>query len=343
MSYKVLKDLIEKGKLPSCILLYGAEDYYIDNAVRLIKETYVEDDYENMNYLECEKIENSFNDFYEFVTTFPFMSDKKVCVVKEASFLTATGSLNKKEEEKLEPLIDDLDSCITIFLIKDGKPDSRKKLVKKLKDKNAIFEFNRLKEDELLRYIVSKFKKHNLDIKPQDAEYIANNSGYLEYESTISLYHVNNEIDKIAAYKVNSKNVSFEDIDLLLIKSVESNIFKLVDYICENNKEKAFEILDDMLLNNTPEQFIIHMISRQYRLLYEYVILQKKGYTLNDIMNKMKVKSFVANKLSKQARALTKEKIQYYLEKILEIDKKIKIGELDIRIGLELITNGIIK
>lgn len=335
--------MIEKMKVPNCMILYGTEEYYIDSAVRSCKKKYVNEDYESMNYMEFEKIESSFNDFYEFVATFPFMSEKKVCVVKEAGFLTSSGSLNKKEEDKLSDIIDLSDSCITIFLIKGGKPDSRKKTVKKLKDKNAVIELNKLTEGELSKYIVNKFKSHNMNISLHDADYIANNSGYLEYESTVSLYHVNNEIEKISAYKSNSNDVSFEDIDMLLIKSVESNIFKLVDYICEGNKKKAFEILDEMLLNNTPEQFMIHMISRQYRMLYQYVILNKKGYSFNEIMNKMKLKNFVATKLSKQARSLSTEKIQYYMEKILDIDKKIKTGEIDNRIGLELITNGIIK
>ncbi len=343
MSYKIIKDLIDKMKLSSCIAIYGTEEYYIDNTVSLIREKYVDKDYESMNYMEFDKIENSFNDFYEFVTTFPFMSEKKVCVVKEAGFLTSAGSLNKREEDKIVEIIDTIDSCIIIFLIKGGKTDSRKKLVKKLKDNKAVFELNKLNEGELAKYIVNKFKNNDITISMQDALYIANNSGYLEYESTVSLYHVNNEIEKISAYKINSKNVSFEDIDLLLIKSVESNIFKLVDFICEGKKEKAFEILDEMLLNNTPEQFIIHMITRQYRMLFQYVVLQGKGYSYNEILDKMKLKNFVASKLSKQSKALSKEKIQYYMEKILETDRKIKTGEIDNRIGLELITNGIIR
>jgi hypothetical protein len=60
-------------------------------------------------------------------------------------------------------------------------------------------------------------------------------------------------------------------------------------------------------------------------------------------MNKMKIKNFVATKISKQAKFLNQEKIQYYMEKILEIDKKIKTGEIENRTGVELITNGIIK
>ena len=343
MSYKIITDLIEKMKLPNFVILYGTEEYYIDEAVKKARDKYVDENYESMNYMEAEKIENSFDGFYEFATTFPFMAEKKLCIVKEATFLTSMGSLGKKEEERLLNMIEYNDSCSVIFLIKGGKPDLRKKAVKKIKEKNGLVEINRLSEGELSKYIVTRFKTNNLSISMQDADYLANNCGYLEYESVVSLYHVNNEVDKIASYGENKKNVTIEDLDTLMIKSVESNIFKLVDFICEGNKKESYDILEEMLLNNTPEQFIIHMIARQYRLLYQYIVLQKKGYAYNDIMSRMKLKNFVATKLSKQARGLSKGKIEEYMVKIVEIDRKIKTGEIDSRIGLELITNGIIK
>lgn len=334
--------MTDKNKLPSCLVLYGNEEYFIDYSIKYIKDKYIDKSYEDMNYAEFEKV-LSLNDYFEFADTFPFMADKKLCVLKEASFLTSTGSIDKKEEEKLLEIIDDNESCITLFVIKGGKPDSRKKIVKKLKDKKALLEFSRLNEGELTKYITDEFKKNNFNISMSDANYMANYTGYLEYESTVNLYHVNNEIDKLMSHNKENKNVTTEDLDLLMIKSVESNIFRLVDYICENKKEKSFEILDEMLLNNTPEQFIIHMIIRQYRMLYQYLVLQKKGYTYNDIMNKMKIKSFIASKLAKQSKNLSMDTIEYYMNKFMEIDKKIKTGEIDSRIGVELITNGIIR
>ncbi|HKM01488.1 MAG TPA: DNA polymerase III subunit delta [Sedimentibacter sp.] len=341
MSYNLIKNITDKNKVPNCLLFYGNEEYYIDYSIKYIKNHYIDESYEDMNYSEFEKM-SSLSDYFGFAETFPFMSERKLCVLKEADFFTSTGSLDKKEEEKLLKIIDENDSCITIFVIKGGKPDSRKKIVKKLKDKKAVFEFSRLKEDELSKYISNEFKNKNYNISMSDSNYMANNSGYLEYESTVSLYHVNNEIHKIMSYKNEKKNITSSDLDLLMIKSVENNIFRLVDYICENNKKKSFEILDEMLLNNIAEQFIIHMIVRQYRMLYQYVVLQKKGYGYNDILNKMKIKNFVATKLAKQSKNLKMETIEYYMRRFLEIDKKIKTGEIDNRVGLELITNGII-
>ena len=56
----------------------------------------------------------------------------------------------------------------------------------------------------------------------------------------------------------------------------------------------------------------------------------------------MKIKSFVGSKLSKQAKNLNMKTIEFYMKRILEMDKKIKTGEIDSRMGLELITNGVI-
>lgn len=343
MSYKIISDLISKGKLPSCVLLYGVEVYLIDKAVKLAKGKYISKDFEDMNYAEFDKIEDNFKSFYEAVTTFPFMSEKKLCVIKEADFLTSTGSLDKADEDKLLDIIDkNYDSCILIFLIKGGKPDARKKAVKKLKDNKAVFEISKLNEVELNKYIVDSFKKNEITISLNDADYVANNSGYSDYESIISLYEINNEIDKLASYGADKKKIDKDDIDNLMIVSIEMNIFKLVDYICEGNKDKAFEILEEMLLNNTPEQYIIHMIIRQYRLLYQYILLISKGYNMEEIMDIMKIKRFVASKLSKLSKNLTLKKIQIYMDKFLDIDRKIKIGQIDKTIGLEIITNGIV-
>lgn len=341
MSFDLIKSMGDKNKLPNCLLLYGDEEYFMDYSVKYIKNKYIDKSYEDMNYAEFEKLD-SLKDFFEFADTFPFMSEKKLCLLKEAGFFTSTGSLDKKEEEKLLKYIDGNEDCITIFVIKDGKPDSRKKIVKKLKDNKAVFEFTRLNEGELTKYITDEFKKNSFKISMSDANYMANNTGYLDYESSVSLYHVNNEISKIMSHNNEKKNITTSDLELLMVKSVESSIFRLVDCICENNKKKSFEILDEMLLNNTPEQFIIHMITRQYRMLYQYVILQKKGYTFNEIINKMKIKNFVASKLDKQSKNLKMETIEYYMRRFLEIDRKIKAGEIDSRIGLEIITNGII-
>ncbi len=340
MNYKELKNNVKKDNLYNFIVLYGDEVFLIDDAIRSITNKYLSQDFKEMNYTKFEKIEDSFNEFYETVTTFPFMSDKKVIVVNESDFMTSTGSLNKAYEDKLISLLSSENSTsIVIFVLKNKKPDTRKKMVKIFKDNNSIYEIKKLEEGELINWIVEGFKAKGLKINPSNANYIALNCGYLDYESVVNLYDINNEIDKIYSYAMDNGEVTREDIDLLLTKSLDSNIFKLVDYICEGKKDKASLMLEDMLQNGAAEQFIIHMIARQYRMIYEYQILAKRGYSMNEIMDAMKIKKFIASKLSNIVRNITIEKTEYIIEQLLDIDRKIKTGLIDKNVGLDIICN----
>ncbi len=340
MNYKELKNNIKKDNLYNFIILYGDEVFLIDDAIRNITNKYLSQDFKEMNYTKFEKIEDSFNEFYETVTTFPFMSDKKVIVVNECDFMTSTGSLNKAYEDKLISLLNSENSnSIVIFSLKNKKPDTRKKMVKIFKDNNSIYEIKKLEEGELINWIVEGFKAKGLKINPSNANYIALNCGYLDYESVVNLYDINNEIDKIYSYAMDNGEVTRGDIDLLLTKSLDSNIFKLVDYICEGKKDKASLMLEDMLQNGAAEQFIIHMIARQYRMIYEYQILAKRGYSMNEIMDAMKIKKFIASKLNNIVKNITIEKTEYIIEQLLEIDRKIKTGLIDKNVGLDIICN----
>lgn len=340
MNYKELKNNVKKDNLYNFIVLHGDEVFLIDDAIRNITNKYLSQDFKEMNYTKFEKIEDSFNEFYETVTTFPFMSDKKVTVVNECDFMTSTGSLNKAYEDKLISLLSSENSTsIVIFVLKNKKPDTRKKMVKIFKDNNSIYEIKKLEEGELINWIVEGFKAKGLKINPSNANYIALNCGYLDYESVVNLYDINNEIYKIYSYAMDNGEVTREDIDLLLTKSLDSNIFKLVDYICEGKKDKASLMLEDMLQNGAAEQFIIHMIARQYRMIYEYQILAKRGYSMNEIMDAMKIKKFIATKLSNIVRNITIEKTEYIIEQLLDIDRKIKTGLIDKNVGLDIICN----
>lgn len=340
MNYKELKNNVKKDNLYNFIVLHGDEVFLIDDAIRNITNKYLSQDFKEMNYTKFEKIEDSFNEFYETVTTFPFMSDKKVIVVNESDFMTSTGSLNKAYEDKLISLLSSESSTsIVIFVLKNKKPDTRKKMVKIFKDNNSIYEIKKLEEGELINWIVEGFKAKGLKINPSNANYIALNCGYLDYESVVNLYDINNEIDKIYSYAMDNGEVTREDIDLLLTKSLDSNIFKLVDYICEGKKDKASLMLEDMLQNGAAEQFIIHMIARQYRMIYEYQILAKRGYSMNEIMDAMKIKKFIATKLNNIVRNITIEKTEYIIEQLLDIDRKIKTGLIDKNVGLDIICN----
>lgn len=342
MGYAKIIGKIKNKNINNINIIYGNEIYLIDNIINLTKKQFISESFYDINYLFLNKIDNKIDMFKNFVNTFPFMSEKKVAVVNDAEFLASKRNLDKNQENIISNLIDNFnDTCILFFIIKNNKPDMRKKIVKKIKEVGNIYEINKLDEANLIKWIKSNVEKKGLNINNNNSAFIANLSGYLEYESTICLYDIQNELLKLTSYCINKGEIKKSDIDKLIIKSIESNIFKLVDDICEGKKDESFIILEEMLLNKIPEQYIMHMIIRQYRLLLHYKLLQKKSYNYNEILNKMKLNKYVAYKLSNVSKKLSLEQINNYLEKCLEIDRKVKSGKIDKKIGLQILTNGI--
>lgn len=340
MSYLKVIDNIKNGNIENVNILYGDEIYLIDEVINMVKKQLINEIFRDMNLLILDKIDNSIDNLKNFIDTIPFMSDKKVAVVKDAYFLVSKKNLKKEEEKILFEIIEGKNNESVVFLIlKNNKPDMRTKLVKKLKEKGSVYEINKLDESKLIKWIISFVKKHNIEISNRNASVVANLSGYLEYESDIDLYHIRNELNKLCSYCTNKGKIDEMDIEKLLIKSNESSIFKLVDFICEKKKEKSIIILKEMIANNVSEQYIIHMIIRQYRMLMQYSLLQKKGVNYNDIMKKMKIRKFVAYKLSNIIKNVSIEKLNDFLDKCIKIDRKIKSGQLDKTMGLEILIN----
>ncbi len=343
MNNKDFANSLNNGDINNIIIVHGNELFLIDNLVESVLKKYLTDDFKDMNFLKFEKLDDNFDSFYENVITFPFMSEKKIILVEDASFFVANAKgLDDKYQEKLEELINsDYDHFVIIFIIKNNKPDMRKKIVKTLNNKKAVIAINRLGEGELSRHIIKEFEKFNIRISPTNASYISLNCGYLDYESILPLFDVNNEIHKIASHELGKKEVSREAIDLLLTKSLGSTIFKLIDFICEGKKSLAYNMLLDMLESGTAIQVIITMIARQYRMLIKYKVLIKKGYSPSEIEKDMKINSYAMNSLKIFSKKFSMDRCVWVLNELLEIDTKIKNGNIDENVGIDVICNSL--
>lgn len=338
MNYNELLESIDNGKLSGFNIIYGDEAFLINKAIKYAKSKFIDDSVSELNYARFEVIENNFQNFIETVSTFPFMSEKKIVVVDDCDFLASTGSLDKNYEEVLLKEINEKsDTLIVLFILRGKKPDSRKKVVKAIKKLNSVYEIKKLDEGELTKYIIEGFKKNTVKISSSNADYLATNCGYLDYDSEIDLYDVNNEISKISSFCCKKGEASYDDIDMLMIKSLDSNIFKLIDLICEKKKKDAQLMLNDMLKNGVAEPFIIHMIARQVRMIYQYKMLTLKGYNSSVIADNMKIRPFIAKKLANISNGLDMNKIEKLLYILKNIDKSIKTGSIDKTVGLEII------
>lgn len=339
MNYKAILEDIKKNSLKSVYLFYGTEKYLIDWVIKQIKDKYIDETFETLNYIFLNGKEIKTDNVINACETLPFMSDKKVVIVDNPLYFSSSDE-NKNEEELLNYLKNKNLNTILIFILDNEKIDNRKKIIKTIKDNGEIIEFNKLSFDELVKWIKKKFTEYKKKITNNEINYIIQLSAYLEKNNNKTLYDLENEIVKIVNFLGNNSNISKEDIEKVMIKSIENNIFKLVDGIGQKKPELSIKILNEMLLENEPIQVIMHMVIRQFRLLYKAKLLDEIGYSQIEIAKKIKVQPYIAKKILNQCRNFSRDELDLILKKCLEIDKDIKKGKIDSKIALEtLIVN----
>ena len=97
MTYQDFTVNINKGRLKTLYLFYGEEDYLIDHTLKLLKDKYIDNSFETLNYQILEGKDIQFEDIHNACETLPFMSDKKIVVVKDLGIFS-----RKKRGEKVD-------------------------------------------------------------------------------------------------------------------------------------------------------------------------------------------------------------------------------------------------
>ena len=203
-------------------LLYGTINYLINKTIdNIIKDN-------NIDHFSINKYDLTNNLLTEIINDASSMSlfaDKKIVIVNNAYIFTG---LNKKYIDQdlkiLENYLNNINTnTILIFVVNESKIDERKKIVKLIDKSGNIIEHNTIDNITMVKDLLCDYKMSNDDIK-----YL------LERVGDDFILFLKTAIEKIKIYKNSDKNITKEDIDLLTVKSLEINNFKLIDAIILN-------------------------------------------------------------------------------------------------------------
>lgn len=260
------------------------------------------------------------------------LGDKKIIICDDAFFLSSSiyKTIFENDLEALLKYIKNAnDNTYIIFKVKADSLDERKKIVKELKKNSTIFEAKKLETYDLVDKIYKKILDNGYNISKKNVQYLIGRGGHI-------YSNLENEIQKLFMYKLDSKEILEEDITNLVTKRIEENIFDLIENIVNKNYEKIFEIYYELLLNNEEIVKIIIMLANKYRLLYQTKILSAMGYSEKDMAAKLKVHPYPVKLAVQKGKTLTEEQLLNYLYDLSELDIKIKTGKIDKNIAMEL-------
>lgn len=344
MTYQDFTVNINKGKLKTLYLFYGEEDYLIDHTLKLLKDKYIDNSFETLNYQILEGKDIQFEDIHNACETLPFMSDKKIVVVKDLGIFSRKKrgeKVDEKPSKRKDPLKEYIqtlaDYVCLIFIEKEGKVDKSKAIVKAISKTGEVVEFNKLKGNNLNEWIENTFKKYGKTISPYTLNYLIEYSFYFSRDTNKTLYDLENEIFKLSNFIGEKSEVTKTDIEYVMARSLETNIFALLDSISAKNVNNSIKIYNEMSISNEPYLKILHMIVRQFRLIKHYCVFTSGGYVGKDAMSKLRIGSYEYNKIARQSKNFNLDQLNIYINLCLDCDKLIKTGSMDSKLAIEVL------
>jgi len=317
----------------NCILLFGNDAYAIKKNLDQILET-SEISEEDIEYYDYE--EDGLETALQSAMTMPFLVDKKAVVLRNCIFLTEQKNISNEESEALTNYCGFVNpTSIFCMTVTSDKLDYRKNIVKYL-TKNIEFKQLNSKNDaeSIYKYVRDEVEKNGLIIESlaltQFVNRIGNDSEMLE-----------NELAKLITFSLGKKRITSDMVYEIVSKDLDDNIYELVNAIIDRDMSKTMEIYADLKsLKIDPIWMLTVITSKFQEILYTKELL-KLRYKNEDIMKYFNASKGRVYYMVQNAKAVDDDLLVKLLEETEELDFKIKSGQIEKDLGIELFLLGI--
>ncbi|MBP3766477.1 MAG: DNA polymerase III subunit delta [Bacilli bacterium] len=301
-------------------LLYGTEDFLIKKELSKIKNKF---DINDISEYDLEEV--SLKNIIDDASSMSLFSNQRLIILSNCTIFT--GSSKKRDDIKyLEDYLHNPNSSTTlVFIVNSESLDNRKKIVSLVKENGKIIEFN--SNFDIIKNVKEMFGDYN--ISQTDIRLLIDRVG-----NNLSI--LNNEINKIKTYKDNDYNITSSDIITLTHKTVDIDIFHLIDNIIKNNKKDALDSYYEMIKMGEEPIKIIVMLSNQFRLMYQVKKLSSMRNSIFDMMKILLQKKYTIEKALEKARKYDEKILIKKIYELANLDLKIKSGRINKNIALEL-------
>lgn len=277
----------------------------------LIKESSIN------NIINYDYDEYNIIDILNEVNYVDLFNDKKLIIVSNFSF----KKMKEKDEKEFIKYIDNMNDNVIVFKCIDNSLDERKTITKKLREKCKVEEIKKMDYKQLHEYITNMFTKNNKKITYNQVKEILNRC---EYNDDFAI----NETEKLLLYKLGEEVITDEDIEKVVSKNSDKEIFTLSDAVMKKNIKQIYESYNILIKSNIDPVVIIDSLERQFRTLYQVKVLSKT-MSEKDIVKKLRINAYVVKKAYENINNYKEEEIINNLYELSNLDIDIKINGLD--------------
>lgn len=307
-------------------IIHGEEQYQVRKAMdALIRQLIGQRD--DLNTIIYDATQTDSDTVLADAQTIPFFTDKKCIIVQNADFLTANDTPKWDTEALIQYIKTPLPSTVLILSTTAAKLDMRKKSVKQLVSLCKVTVCNRLDQGSLPAYVKEQLAKRGIKLS---YEALACLCERLPFDIAV----IQNELDKLALY---GGTLDESAIQALVSRSLEEDVFALVNAAAQSDHKRMFAIWEDLQLQNKDPIYLIALLSSQFHLFYQVKNALRQGMHAHDeIAQELGVHPYRVKLAIRGVERFSLDSLMEILANLAQLDQSIKSGAIDKKLGFEL-------
>ncbi len=323
MNYQKFLLNLEGGRISPLYLFSGPEEFLKEEVLKKLRDSLLPPGTVDLNYHLFYGKEDSGARIVEAASTFPFLSEKRLVVVKEGEKL---GVADKKEllryAQSPSPF-----TCLVLLI---DKIDRRESLSALLVKSGEEVSFKAISKKDILGWIMNRAGAEGKKITPQAAFELKERIGG-------NLRELTGHLTKLFLYAGDKKDIGVEEVRDLVGEGRETSHFDLTEAISERKKDRALKILRKIISEGGKAPEIIGLISWQMRRIAEAKSRISRGEAAMDVCQSLGIFPFFRKKFLSQVKKFSLPKLRENFYFLLESDRQFKSGRLTPDLILELL------
>jgi DNA polymerase-3 subunit delta len=323
---------IRKKQFAPIYVLYGPETFLAEEFVALARREMIDPAFSDLNISVYDCTQTALADILQDAETLPFMGEHRLVIAREAYFLTGSKPAAKVESnpDVLLHYAENPPAYTSLILMTEhDKLDERKKLVKTLQQRAKMLSFPLLKDADLYTWIERRAGVYKATIQRPQAVKLAERVGG-------ELRLLDKELEKLALYVGEGGTIDDEVIEKLATRTLEQDVFSLIEQVALGRLDKALRMMYDCLKTGEEPLKLLALMARQFRMLLHIRQWAPRGYSQQQLAGMLKIHPYAVKKGTEQARHFSEESLKRLLSILAEEDYRIKSGQVDKQLALEL-------
>ena len=312
-------------------VLHGNDEYAKSEALDKIRESAGPKEVRDPNTTVFDGTSFGLDEVVGAASVVPFMADRRVVIVH--GILSRMEDKKKSlpdEWKKISDVVQKLPATTELVFVESSSLRKNGIAFKTVGPSAAVQEYRQMQRSQLELWIRDRFAGYGASAT-KDA---VSRMGWLAGSDTRL---IDQEIKKVALY-VGDREVSQDDVNLMVTEARETKIFAVVDAALAGSVGVALKSMYGFLSGGSSIDDIIRMLSRQVRLLILTIELRHQGISQDEIGKRIGVKHpFALEKTIRQSSQFSTDQLANILRRILAADLAIKQGEIDKRLAVEVL------